>query len=97
MLPSRCLPEYGLVLLTICSWSDCLAPGGRLNKKDGLTRYGNSHVAIPGGTYFLGATSRRQVHDDIMLRKYSLHSFPFVWGIPGGWWFPSQRFDKAEP
>ena len=21
-----------------------LAPGGRLNKKDGLTRYGNSHV-----------------------------------------------------
>ena len=21
-----------------------VAPGGRLNKKDGLTRYGNSHV-----------------------------------------------------
>ena len=21
-----------------------LSPGGRLNKKDGLTRYGNSHV-----------------------------------------------------
>ena len=22
----------------------CTTPGGRLNKKDGLTRYGNSHV-----------------------------------------------------
>ena len=22
----------------------CPPPGGRLNKKDGLTRYGNSHV-----------------------------------------------------
>ena len=25
-------------------WKDLLQAGGRLNKKDGLTRYGNSHV-----------------------------------------------------
>ena len=25
-------------------WWSCLGPGGRLNKKDGLTRYGDSHV-----------------------------------------------------
>ena len=24
--------------------TNALAPGGRLNKKDGLTRYGDSHV-----------------------------------------------------
>ena len=26
------------------SVQDCQYPGGRLNKKDGLTRYGDSHV-----------------------------------------------------
>ena len=32
-------------LFILCSQSyGCWCPGGRLNKKDGLTRYGNSHV-----------------------------------------------------
>ena len=26
------------------AYQDPMGPGGRLNKKDGLTRYGNSHV-----------------------------------------------------
>ena len=33
--------------IAVASWKDCDAetdPGGRLNKKDGLTRYGDSHV-----------------------------------------------------
>ena len=32
--------------IIVVSWSDVyeLRPGDRLNKKDGLTRYGNSHV-----------------------------------------------------
>ena len=36
------------LLLTEINWDNSmdkwLQPGGRLNKKDGLTRYGNSHV-----------------------------------------------------
>ena len=27
-----------------CDWLSMLVPGDRLNKKDGLTRYGDSHV-----------------------------------------------------
>ena len=30
--------------MQICWHKDDQAPGGRLNKKDGLTRYGDSHV-----------------------------------------------------
>ena len=32
--------------IDICIWGDFISkhPGGRLNKKDGLTRYGDSHV-----------------------------------------------------
>ena len=33
----------GNFILKEVSWSD-LRPGGHLNKKDGLSRYGNSHV-----------------------------------------------------
>ena len=32
------------VCLCVCDCSKMWYPGGRLNKKDGLTRYGNSHV-----------------------------------------------------
>ena len=38
---------YEIVAIGTCynsSRSLGLAPGGRLNKKDGLTRYGDSHV-----------------------------------------------------
>ena len=35
---------YGLVKIIIGSDAGLPVPGGRLNKKDGLTRYGNSHV-----------------------------------------------------
>ena len=32
------------ILFVLYSILLCLLPGGRLNKKDGLTSYGNSHV-----------------------------------------------------
>ena len=32
------------VYVMLQSFSPMYRPGGRLNKKDGLTRYGNSHV-----------------------------------------------------
>ena len=41
--------EYHFVIVTLDEYDASLflahtRPGGRLNKKDGLTRYGNSHV-----------------------------------------------------
>ena len=33
-----------MTIVQISFMVDKLPPGGRLNKKDGLTRYGNSHV-----------------------------------------------------
>ena len=43
LLPSpQC---FNTVIYTVLKWKhNALSPGGRLNKKDGLTRYGNSHV-----------------------------------------------------
>ena len=38
------MQNYGEVEIWSMSPILGLAPGGRLNKKDGLTRYGNSHV-----------------------------------------------------
>ena len=32
------------LLITTQWWHDTMEPGGRLNKKDGLTRCGDSHV-----------------------------------------------------
>ena len=38
------LPEVAKPLLKPMLMHHTLGSGGRLNKKDGLTRYGNSHV-----------------------------------------------------
>ena len=37
-------PNYDLPLSPNAGFPPHSEPGGRLNKKDGLTRYGNSHV-----------------------------------------------------
>ena len=39
--PKKILPIFSSLSLHLNIWS---SPGGRLNKKDGLTRYGDSHV-----------------------------------------------------
>ena len=36
--------DIGLITVAICGGYMSKYPGGRLNKKDGLTRYGDSHV-----------------------------------------------------
>ena len=38
--------DFGYILIAKYDWVLLMLwyPGGRLNKKDGLTRYGNSHV-----------------------------------------------------
>ena len=43
LIPSDNKPLHGVVLAQLSSMQ-MASPGGRLNKKDGLTRYGNSHV-----------------------------------------------------
>ena len=37
-------PRYYRNNVSVCKHDFVTSPGGRLNKKDGLTRYGNSHV-----------------------------------------------------
>ena len=44
-LPLVIVWNHSVLLLTKEQWwTHAMLPGGRLNKKDGLTRYGNSHV-----------------------------------------------------
>ena len=43
-MPQKRLDQSAYTWRYLEPWFKQSPPGGRLNKKDGLTRYGNSHV-----------------------------------------------------